>query len=54
MIGNYYQLYRTTKAQVSDARAEARSGRKDFAREIFRFINNARILQILDYFCLLN
>lgn len=47
MIGNYYQLYRTTKQQVSDARADARAGRKDSAREILRFINNSRIPQIL-------
>ena len=47
MIGNYYQLYRATKTQIADARAEARLGRKDVARETFRFISNARILQIL-------
>jgi len=47
MIGNFYQLYRTTKQQISDARAEARSGRKDSAREVFRFITNARIPQII-------
>ncbi len=47
MIGNYYQLYRTTKTQIADARAEARAGRKDFAREIFRFITNAKILPLI-------
>jgi hypothetical protein len=47
MIGNFYQLYRTTKEQIADARSEARSGRKDAAREVFRFISNARIPQII-------
>jgi len=47
MIGNYYQLYRTTKTSVADARADARAGRKDAARETYRFVTNARITQIL-------
>jgi hypothetical protein len=47
MTANLYQLYRTVKMQVSDARAEARAGRKDSARDFLRFVNSSRIVPIL-------
>ena len=46
-ILDFFQLYAFTKARVLVARRQARGGKKDEAREVARFVRNARIIEIL-------
>ncbi len=43
----FLNLYRFTQMEVKSARADARAGRKDSARNVLRFIRNASVIEIL-------
>lgn len=45
---HYQQLYLFTKILVESARRAAVDGRKDSARDVLRFVRNARIVEILE------
>lgn len=47
-MAEHYQQYVATKSQIEQARILARSGHKDEARRMLHFIEQARIVDILN------